>query len=129
MNSDFTKTKLYTDFRTDLVRSLLKELKLGHVLVRGNYSTLCGNPIEMLQAAIGRFKGESVLGVGNIHSKKFPYDMDLLGSRSPHVTIGNVWLPHNVANEKIDRYFPFSKEIVVINSIGENVLARLSGAD
>lgn len=129
INSDFTKTKLYTDFRTDLVRSLLKELKLGHVLVRGNYSTLCGNPIEMLQAAIGRFKGESVLGVGNIHSKKFPYDMDLLGSRSPHVTIGNVWLPHNVANEKIDRYFPFSKEIVVINSIGENVLARLSGAD
>lgn len=129
INQAFTKTKLYTDFRSDLVRSMLKELKCGHVLVHGTYATLCGNPIEMLQAAIGRFKGRSVLGVGNIHCKKFAYGQTLLGSRSPHVTIGNVWLPTNVASEKIDRYFPFSNEIVVINSIGENVLQRLSGAD
>lgn len=129
INQAFTKTKLYTDFRTDLVRSMLKDLKCGHVLVHGTYATLCGNPIEMLQAAIGRFKGKSVLGIGNIHCKKFEYGKTLLGSRSPHVTIGNVWLPTNVASEKIDRYFPFSNEIVVINSIGENVLQRLSGAD
>lgn len=129
INQAFTKTKLYSDFRTDLVRSLLKELKCGHVLVHGTYATLCGNPIEMLQAAIGRFKGKSVLGVGNIHCKKFEYGRTLLGSRSPHVTIGNVWLPTNVASKQIDRYFPFSNEIVVINSIGENVLQRLSGAD
>lgn len=129
INPEFTKTKLYTDFRTDLVRSMLKELKCGHVLVHGTYATLCGNPIEMLQATIGRFKGKSVLGVGNIHCRKFGYGQTLLGSRSPHVTIGNVWLPTNVASEKIDRYFPFSNEIVVINSIGENVLQRLSGAD
>jgi len=129
INDNFTKTKLYTDFRTDLVRSMLKELRTGHVLVHGTYATLCGNPIEMLQAAIGRFKGKSVLGIGNVHTKMFDYGKMLLGSRSPHVTIGNVWLPTNVANEKIDRYFPFSKEIVVINSIGENTLMRLSGAD
>lgn len=129
LNEDFAKTKLYADFRYDLVRSLLKELRSGHVLVRGTYATLCGNPLEMLMAAIGKFKGESVLGVGNIHCRKFEYGKTLIGSRSPHVTQGNIWLPMNVANEKIDRYFPFSNEIVVINSIGENVLMRLSGAD
>ena len=129
LNQEFTKTKLYTDFRTDLVRAMLKELKCGHVLVHGTYATLCGNPIEMLQASIGRFKGKSVLGAGNVHTKKFEYGKTLLGSRSPHVCAGCVWLPNNVASEKLDRYFPFSNEIVVINSIEENVLQRLSGAD
>ena len=129
LNEDFAKTKLYTDFRYDLVRSLLKELRTGHVLVHGTYATLCGNPLEMLQAAIGKFKGESALGIGNIHCRKFEYGKTLIGSRSPHVTQGNIWLPVNVASEKIDRYFPFSEEIVSINSIGENVLMRLSGCD
>jgi hypothetical protein len=129
INDDFSKTKLYTDFRNDLVKSLLKELRLGHVLVNGTYCTLCGNPIEMLEQAIGKFKGNSYLSEGQIHTSKFEYGKTLVASRSPHVTMGNVWTPVNVEASKIDRYFEFSDEIVAINSIGDNVLMRLSGAD
>lgn len=129
LNEDFAKTKLYTDFRYDLVRSMLKELRTGHVMVHGTYATLCGNPLEMLQAAIGRFDGNSVLGAGNIHCRKFEYGKTLIGSRSPHVTQGNIWLPVNVESKEIDKYLEFSEEIVAVNSIGENVLMRLSGAD
>lgn len=53
----------------------------------------------------------------------------MLASRSPHVTIGNIWLPYNTENKLIDYYFNLTNEIVCINSIGENVLQRLSGAD
>ena len=62
--------------------------------------------------------------VGNIHSTRFEYDQVLLGSRSPHVTIGNIWLPHNMKNDTIDKYVNLTNEIVCINSIGENVLQR-----
>ena len=45
------------------------------------------------------------------------------------MTSGNVWLTKNVDSEEIRRYINLSDEIVCINSIGENILMRLSGAD
>lgn len=129
INDNFTKTKYYQSFLHDLLSSYYKNMKNGHVYVNGNYSTLLGNPIEMLQQSIGIFQGKSQIGIGNIHNLRFGYDKTLLGSRSPHVTMGNLWLATNRENEWIDRYFNLTDEIVCINSIGENVLQRLSGAD
>lgn len=129
INDNFTQTKYYQEFLTDLLSAYYKNLKNGHVFVNGNYSTLLGNPIEMLQQSIGKFTGISQIGIGNIHSTRFEYNKTLLGSRSPHVTIGNIWLPYNTENKLIDCYFNLTDEIVCINSIGENVLQRLSGAD
>lgn len=129
INDNFTKTKYYQSFLHDLLASYYKNLKNGHVYVNGNYSTLLGNPIEMLQQAIGQFQGESQIGVGNIHNIRFEYNKTLLGSRSPHVTMGNLWLATNQENKLIDHYFNLTEEIVCINSIGENILQRLSGAD
>lgn len=129
MNENFAKTKLYYDFRNDLVKSLIRELKQGHILINGNYSTLLGNGYEMLQQSIGVFKGESVIGKGNIHSKRFEYNKTILGSRSPHVCAGNILLVTNVASDDIDTYFDLSNEVVCVNAIGENIQQRLNGAD
>lgn len=78
INDNFTKTKYYKDFLIDLLRSYYKNLKNGHVYVNGNYSTLLGNPIEMLQQSIGKFDGKSQIGIGNIHSIRFDYNKTLL---------------------------------------------------
>jgi hypothetical protein len=129
VNSRFAQTRIYHDFRADLIKSFVKSLRLGHVLVNGNYSTLLGNPMEMLYASIGQFDGESMLGIGNIHSTRFAYGQTLVASRSPHVSISNVWLPWNKADQMIDTYFNLTPQIVCINSINENVLQRLAGCD
>lgn len=129
LNEEFTKTKIYRDFCRNTINAYKQNMLYGHVLVDGNYSTLFGNPLEMLMHSIGKFKGESVLGVGNVHSTRFQYDERLLGSRSPHVCVGNILLTNNVACDAIDRYFNLTTEIVCINSINENILQRLSGAD
>lgn len=129
INNDFTNTKYYQEFLHDLLASYYKNLKNGHVYVNGNYSTLLGNPIEMLQQSIGIFHGASQIGIGNIHNTRFEYGKTLLGSRSPHVTMGNILLATNTENQLIDSYFNLTDEIVCINSIGENILQRLSGAD
>ena len=125
----FCKTKLFREFKRDSLHAYISELKLGHIVVNGNYSVLAGNVMELLNHSIGNFNGKSILGVGNIHSKRFGYGRRLLGCRSPHTSSGNIWLPMNVEDHGIDRYFNFTNEIVAINSIGENVLQRLSGAD
>ena len=129
LNNRFTQTKWYSDFYHSLITAYKNNIRKGHVLVEGNYSTLLGNPIEMLQQSIGSFSGESVLGIGNVHTKRFPYGTRILGSRSPHVAVGNILLTNNVACEEIDKYINQTEEIICINSIGENILQRLSGAD
>lgn len=129
MNEKYCDTQMYRDFVANNIKSYKKNLRYGHVLIPGNYSTLFGNPYEMLLQSIGRFDGTSHLGIGNVHSTRFEYGKKLLGSRSPHVAVGNVLLVKNVESEEIDKYFNLTPEIVCINSIGENILQRLQGAD
>lgn len=129
INDKFYKTKLYYDFRNDFLKSFTKDLNCGHVLVNGNYSTLCGNPIEMLMSSIGIFNGKSVVEHGCVYSTRFDWNKTLLGSRSPHPTISNVLLVQNRYNELIERYMNPTPEIVYINSIEENILQQLAGCD
>jgi len=126
---DFHKTKIYYDFKKDLCRSYIKNIKKGHVLVDGTYATLFGNPYEMLLQSIDKFDGSSVLNVGTVHNIRYEYGTEILGSRSPHVTIGNILVTKNVACHVIDEYFNLTPNIICINSINENILERLSGAD
>lgn len=129
INSSFCNTTLYYDFMRELINSYLNNTRCGRVLIKGNYSTLFGNPYEMLLQSIGRFDGTSLLPCGSIHSTNFAYNQTLLGSRSPHVCMGNIWLANNIECEILDKYFNLTTEIVCINSINENVLMRLSGCD
>lgn len=129
VNSDFCKTKLYYDFKTDFLKSFTKELKYGRVFVNGNYSTLCGNPIEMLMFAISKFNGTSIMEKHSVYSRRFSFGKELLGSRSPHPAISNVLLVHNVHYSLIDKYMNPTNEIVYVNSIGENILQQLAGCD
>lgn len=125
----FEETKLYKQFRDDLIKSYIKNLRMGHILVQGNYSTICGNPIEMLRQAIGTFDGTSDFQKETIHSTRFENGKEILGSRSPHVTIGNILITKNILQDNIKKYMNPTNEIVYINSIKENILERLSGAD
>ena len=129
INDKFCKTKMYYDFRDDLVRGEIRNLKRGHVLVRGNYSTLMGNGIEMLMASAGMFDGTPVISGSKIRSTRFPYGQTLLCSRSPHVTVGNILLVQNEENYLYDTYFNTTDEIVCVNAIGENIQQRLNGCD
>lgn len=125
----FSQTKLYRDFAKAILDSFKKNLRCGHILVHGNYSVLCGNPIEMLMQSTGQFSGNPIMEPNTVHSTYFADGEELLGSRSPHVTMGNVLVTKNVQHEEITRYLNPTPEIVYINSINENILERLSGAD
>lgn len=129
LNNEFSNTKMYAMFLEDTVKAYRKNLKEGHLFVNGNYSTLCGNPIEMLQHSIGLFEGKSQIGIGKVHTTRFKYNKTLLGSRSPHICQCNIWLPLNSSNKEIDKYMNTTDEIVYINSIKESVLDKLSGSD
>lgn len=129
LNDDFAKTALYSAFRKDLTTSFVNNMRRGHILINGNYETLLGNPVEMLYQSVGKFDGESHLGVGHVHTKRFEFGKTLLGCRSPHINPGNILLTENKASDEIDRYFNLTPEILCINAIGENIQQRLNGCD
>ena len=128
----FYRTKYFYDFKKETCKAYLKNIKKGHILINGNYSVLFGNPYEMLLHSIGKFDitaNESSLPPGFIHTKRYPFGAKLLGCRSPHISASNILVSTNMRHDLIDTYFNLTEEIVCINSIGENILERLSGAD
>ncbi|MBK5239797.1 hypothetical protein [Clostridium sp.] len=140
LNNKFENTDLFNNFRQDSIKSYIKNMKKGHILIHGTYSVLCGNGLEMLKSSCkdinnngeSLFKGDSLLNGDEVFCSNFPYKKPLIGSRSPHVTIGNIWLSTNTNKEKADKileYFNSSKQIIHINSVQINTLERLSSAD
>jgi len=130
LTPEFSKTKIFDNFRHDTIRAYRKNLKKGHVLVNGNYSVLFGNPLEMLKFSIGKFSpNHSSLNHGEVYNTRFANGQDLLCCRSPHVTIGNLLVTTNKYVDDIDNYFNLTDEIICINSINDNILERLSGCD
>lgn len=128
----FYRTKYFYDFKKETCKAYLHNIKKGHILIDGNYSVLFGNPYEMLLHSIGRFDikaDDSSIPPGFIHTKRYPFGKKLLGCRSPHISASNILVSTNMRHDLIDTYFNLTEEIVCINSIHENILERLSGAD
>ena len=129
LSKEFVNTKLYYEFKQDTCGSYIKNMKKGHILINGNYSTLFGNPYEMLLQSIGHFDGNTSLLPGCVHTTQYGYDKKILGCRSPHISTSNILIATNKRHDLIDRYFNLTDEIICINAINENILERLSGAD
>lgn len=129
LNENFQNTEMYRTLAKKILEDIRSDIKCGRILVKGNYSTVLGNPIEMLQEAIGEYEPEStVIGKGNIISTAFE-KKQLLACRSPHICAGNIYLPFNTENELVAKYINLTDNIVVINSVGENTLQKCSGMD
>lgn len=129
LNMSFKDTALYKILAKKVIESIRADIKCGRILVNGNYSTVLGNPIEMLQESIGKYEPETtIVGKGNIISTAFP-QKQLLACRSPHITMGNIYLPHNTENQMVTTYINMTDNIMVINSVGENVLQRANSMD
>ena len=128
----FEYTDLYADTRYDVCKHFKRRMKKGKVLVTGNYQTLFGNPYEFLKATIDKnYKADEplLLGDGEIYTIRFKDGAELVGSRNPHITMGNMLLARNKYCPEIDKYFELTDNIVCINAINSNLQQRLNGCD
>ena len=129
-NDDFLLTKMGKKYRNNVVDSYIKNIRKGHVLVNGNYSTLVSCPYEYLLHSIGKFDGTSFLNSYECVSYKFNKDEEILAVRSPQPTMSNIVVLKNTRCEYIEKYFNTnSKEILYFSPIGWNILELLSSAD
>ena len=130
VNNDFSKTMLYCDFLDDFTEDFKNAIKGGNVLFHGTNATIFGNGPELLKHVINQFdESDSVLKHGQVRCTKFENNKELLCARSPHITMGNLYVAENVLDDKIWDYFDLGDEIVCVNAIGENIQQRLNGCD
>lgn len=127
-NYEFENTRLYINFRNGVVKNLKHQLKRGKTLLNGTNATLFGNGAELLEHIAGE-EITSELKQGQIRSARFPHKAKLLCARSPHITMGNLYLVENNLNGYIWDYFDLGDNIVCVNAINENIQQRLNGCD
>ena len=128
----FQYTDFYKNFRSDTLKHYKRRLKKGRIAVTGNYQTIFGNPYEFLTAVIDkRYEPTEPLLLKNneVHSKRFPHNQVMLGARSPHITMGNLFAVRNVLQPEISEYFNLTENIICVNAIGDNIQQRLNGCD
>lgn len=124
----FDDTELYANFRDDVVKGLKERLKCGHILLNGTNATLFGNGSELLKYIAGE-EIVSELKSGQIRCERFENGAKLLCARSPHITMGNLYLVENNLDGGIWNYFDLGENIVCVNAINENIQQRLNGCD
>lgn len=127
-NFEFENTKLYINFRNEVVKNLKQKLKRGKILLNGTNATLFGNGAELLKYIAGE-EITSELKQGQIRLARFPNKAKLLCARSPHITMGNLYLVKNNLDGDIWDYFDLGDNIVCVNAINENIQQRLNGCD
>ena len=131
-NKDIIHSDFVQELRNSIVKAEVKELKRGRLRVEGDNMTLCSNPVELLEFAItGKyspvFQNES--DCIQVYSKRFTDKEFLCAFRSPQNSQSNVGYFHNTYIPLIDKYFCFTNNILVVNSINTDIEDLLNGAD
>ena len=130
--AEFERTDFYKTYRDELCRSFKEKMKKGKILVEGNYQTIFGNPYEFLYATIHKDYEPNVsllFEENEAYTRRFEDGACMLCARSPHITMGNLYIALNQGYDEIDEYFNLTSAIVCVNAIGNNIQQRLNGCD
>ena len=128
----FEQTEFYKSFRSDTTKYFKRRLRKGRVAVCGNYQVLFGNAYEFLLALTDESyePTESFsLEDGQVCTTGFAHGEMVLCARSPHITMGNLYLAKNVHCYDLLRYFNLTPNIICVNAIESNIQQRLNGCD
>jgi hypothetical protein len=135
-NDEYSKTRFYDKFRQDIRRDYLEKMKKGRLLVHGTNATLFGNGYEMLSAITDHSfefakPAAIALAANEARSSFFADAEEILCARSPHVTMGNLFVAKNHCDETdvYATWFNLTPEIICVNSIEECLMDRLNGCD
>ncbi|WP_342546111.1 hypothetical protein [Lysinibacillus sp. FSL K6-4013] len=130
INPEVIYTKMFKDYRSQVVNRYKKRVAKGKVRVQGDNLTMLSNPIELLQQAIDKLDLNNLELNGNqVYTTQFDFGEEIALHRNPHTNMSNILAVHNTYNSKIKKYIKVSKEIIVVNSVNHSIMSRLSGAD
>lgn len=136
-NPDFVRCDYYRERKWRILSNYLFNVKSGELLQNGDNLTIVGSPYAMLiYAATGNQEDcdlDTTLkyepGTIQCFTYRFSDGEYLAGFRSPFNGRFNMSYLHNVIDERIEKYFNFSPQIIAVNMIGTDFQDRNNGSD
>lgn len=133
-NHDFANSKWFRYEKRQIIRSYVDRLRGGKITLNADNLTACGNPYALLLYSVGDdFTKDTTLNkeddVIQCYTTRFKDDERLCAIRNPHNSPNNICYLRNTYSEEMARYFPFSDNIIAINSINSDIQDRANGCD
>lgn len=133
-NKDFANSKWFRTEKRKIIFAYVEKLRKGKITVNADNLTMCGNPYALLLYTVGEdwtkdpcFEQEQ--GTIQCYTTRFNDGEYLCGIRSPQNSPNNICYLKNTYSKEMQRYFPFSENIVAVNCIGTDLQDRTNGSD
>lgn len=133
-NKDFANSKWFRTEKRKIIFAYVEKLRKGKITVNADNLTMCGNPYALLLYTVGEdwtkdpcFKQEQ--GTIQCYTTRFNDGEYLCGIRSPQNSPNNICYLKNTYSKEMQKYFPFSENIVAVNCIGTDLQDRTNGSD
>lgn len=131
-NKDFANSKWFRTEKRKIIFAYVEKLRKGKITVNADNLTMCGNPYALLLYTVGEdwtkdpcFKQEQ--GTIQCYTTRFNDGEYLCGIRSPQNSPNNICYLKNTYSKEMQKYFPFSENIVAVNCIGTDLQDRTNG--
>ena len=136
-NPDFVKCDYYKERKKHILSNYLLSIKSGELLQNGDNLTIVGSPYAMLIYGATGVQDDCDLDTTlkyepntiQCFTSRFADGEYLAGFRSPFNGRFNMSYLHNTFDERIDKYFNFSPQIIAVNMIGTDFQDRNNGSD
>lgn len=131
-NKDFANSKWFRTEKRKIIFAYVEKLRKGKITVNADNLTMCGNPYALLLYTVGEdwtkdpcFKQERE--TIQCYTTRFNDGEYLCGIRSPQNSPNNICYLKNTYSKEMQKYFPFSENIVAVNCIGTDLQDRTNG--
>ena len=128
-NPDFICSSYFKDRRKAIIQKYVMKFRNGKVIQNADNLVIVGSPYAMLLHSVGEdtnkddtFEQEEI--ATQCYTERFEDGEFLAEFRSPFNSRNNLGYLHNKYHPKLQRYFPFGKQIIAINMIGTDFQDR-----
>jgi len=133
-NPEFSESRWFRKEKQLIINGYVAKLRSGKITAPGDNLTVCGNPYALLLYSVGDpWQTDPTLraepGAVQCYTTRFSDGEYLCGMRSPHNSPNNVACFHNVRSSLMEEYFPFTENIIAVNTIKTDIQARCNGMD
>lgn len=136
-NKEFYRSSYFRERKKKIIETYVLNVKTGKIIQNADNLTVVGSPFAMLlYAATGTedsvdndttFYHED--GTIQCYTRRFDNNEHLAFFRSPFNSKNNLLYLHNHYDDRLEKYFNFSNNIIAINMIGTDAQDRANGMD
>lgn len=136
-NPEFERSEYFRDRKKKIINAYTMNVKGGEIIQNADNLTVVGSPYAMLlYGATGNpdiVDEDNTLfheeGTIQCYTSRFDDDEYLAFFRSPFNSKNNLLYLHNHYDDRFNKYFNFSENIIAINMIGTDAQDRANGMD